>query len=164
MVFSAFSNGFQKSLPRYVPLLLLAGLCGPPAAAQRAPTPPLPVAADSSARAAREDTTYALQRLYHENRRRYRIYTILSGAGLGLASTRVALTSYQPGFTEAKLSSGIGIAGFAVFFTRSVLLLYSYRTGHEKKLIAAMQRGIALPRQVRAALKPSYFDMQTSSE
>lgn len=147
--------------------LLLVSLFRLSAAAQTttATLPPMHFLADSIRQAAREDTTYALQRLFHENRRRYRVYAILSGVGLGFSGTRAALEYYrQSGFTQAKLSTGIVTIGFAVFFTRSIILFYRFRASREKKLISAMQQGMPLPYKVRRKIKPGYFDTQTNSK
>lgn len=120
--------------------------------------------ADSLRQIAREDTTYALQRLFHESRRRYAIQAVMRGVGLGYFATFSVLKVFkQEGNTEQKIVNVSVIAISGYLFTRSVIGLYRYRAGREKKLLAALEQGQPIPAKIRKTFKPGYFDTPTTS-
>lgn len=162
MLFS--KNVFKEFFFLRISVFVLVSLHVLPTAAQTS-LPLTRTVADSIAQAAREDTTYALQRLFHENRHRYRSKAALWGAWLGSISTYSTLvTFHQSGQTEQKVTNIAGIALSGSLFVRSLVMLHYYRSGREKKLIATLEAGKPLPYKMRRQLKPGYFDTQTNSK
>lgn len=159
-----FAQLIRHRFPRAALLLVLLSLRAVPAAAQQA-SPPSQTrpAADSLRQIAREDTTYALQRLFHENRRRYAIQAVVRGAALGYFtySTRRA---FQPsGTMEQKVVNVLMVSACGYFFASSTINRYRYRTGREKRILAAFEQGHPIPANVRKKFTPSYFDTPITS-
>ena len=162
MLFTMLKRARIGSASLFFMLMLSAS---PIAAQSSAPfAPATDTVADSALQVAREDTTYALQRLFHESRRRYGIQAVMRGAGFGYFGYRTSQAFRQSDNTEKRVVNVIAITAFGYLFTRSAINLYRYRSGREKKLLATLEQGRALPYKVRKKFNASYFDTPTTSQ
>ena len=146
-------------------LLFLLVLRVPPAAAQNAITAtPIRTAADSLLQAAREDTTYALQRLFHESRRRFAIQAVMRGAALSYFTYFTWHVLQTSDKAEQKVVNVLMMSASGYFFTKSAINLYRYRSGREKRVLTAFEQGHPIPTQIRNSFTKSYFDTPITSQ
>ena len=137
--------------------LLLIRVSATPVAAQVILPNPSTQLSDSIIQAAREDTTYALQRLFFEKRRRNVIYGALMTPVVLISGLRVFLSYAQSSSNETKLTTSLVGSGYLLLFARRLQLIYRYRVSREKKLTLAIQEGQPLPYKIRRSLKKEYF-------
>lgn len=144
-------------------LLLALLLTGPAAGQHRPAVLPTRPATDSLAQAAREDTTYAVQRLFRQRRHHYRLRAAIWGAATGFSAIFPAVgllrqAEYKPNLLGlAALAYSLGNFGY------NCVKLHPYRVRRERKLLQAIQAGQPLPAKVRRQLDATYFDAPTSS-
>jgi hypothetical protein len=159
--FSARKNSSSKLL---LLIALLAGLLVLPAAAQSAAAQlPTRTVADSIRQVAIEDTTYAVQRLFHHQRRLNLSRSLLWGAGLGFYGTLGVVKSYRTGSVTDKVLASALIGTMGTLLIRSIIRGYAYRGRRERKIIADLEKGYPLPAKVRAKLRPNDFSTSIST-
>ncbi len=162
---------FYNSLPRVKIVILSLCLCtGLPfrVSAQTTVPPfrPEQVTRDSSAVAQRQDTIFALQRFFFEQRRTGRATLVKGSLATAVFSALFAwqnppTTTYQ----EANRVVTIGFIGFGVGqLVRGTVRCLTYRGGRETALIATLEQGQPLPRAIRKRLTAKYFPTPTTTQ
>ena len=148
---------------RLVALLVLT-MAVLPASAQ---TPALHAVAqrsDSLVQAAQEDTTYALQRLFFDQRKKNLVYGAVLIPLVLVSDWRVFSAYAVPNSTEKRVTTSLVSVGYLLLFARRLQLLYRYRSGREQRLELTLQENKPLPDRIRRALKKDYFSTQTTSK
>lgn len=135
-----------------------------PASAQTSSVTPVSQQPDSLIQAAREDTTYALQRLFFEQRKKNLVYGAVLVPLVLVSDLRVFSAYTTPNSTEKRVTVGLVSVGYSLLFARRLQLLYRYRAGRERKLELALQENKPLPVRIRRALKKDYFSIQTTGK
>jgi hypothetical protein len=151
------SCSFKTKTKIWLVTLLLFRVSASPVAAQTTLLTPSTQLSDSIVQAAREDTTYALQRLFFEKRRRNVIYGALMSPVVLISGLRVYSSYAQASSNETKLITSLVGSGYLLLFARRFQLIYRYRVSREKKLTLAIQEGQPLPYKIRRSLKKEYF-------
>ena len=162
-------NILKTKIPKIIMGYWLAGLLllitvVTPSSAQIISTHPVTQLADSITQAAQEDTIYALERLFFEQRRRNSIYGVIMSPLILFSGVRVVSTYKQPNSNEKKVAISFVGASYLLLFVRRLQLIYRYRAGREKKLELALQEAKPLPYKIRRALKKDYFSVQTTGK
>ena len=125
-----------------------------------------PLTNDSSAFAQRQDTVFALQRLFFEKRRNGRtdaVKGMLTAAVFGtlLALQHPPTTTYQ----QANRVVTVGFIGLGLGeLLRGVVRRIGYRKNREATLCAAVAHGQALPTNIRKRLTAKYFPTPTTTQ
>ena len=144
--------------------ILLLGLLALPATAQITKVQlPTRSVADSIRQVAIENTTYAVQRLFHHQRRLNFSRSVLWSVGLSFYGTVGATKYYRTGSATDKVLVSVLIGTLGSLLIRSVIRGYSYRGGHERKIITDLEQGHPLPTKVRAKLSSNDFAVATST-
>lgn len=141
--------------------MLLIRVSTAPVAAQTVLLNPAKQQSDSITQAAREDTTYALQRFFFKERRRNVIYGVIMSPVVLISGLRVLSSYTQPSSNETKVTTSLVGSGYLLLFARRLQLIYRYRVSREKKLTLAIQKGQPLPHKIRRSLKKEYFSTKT---
>jgi hypothetical protein len=159
-LFSQISLERKRSTVRvsfWLAVLLLTIMAVMPASAQIRSSSPVVQLSDSIVQAAREDTTYALQRLFFEQRKKNLVYGAVMFPVVLFSGLRTFSIYTEPNSKEKRVTTSIVSIGYLMLFARRLQLIYRYRAGRERKLELTLQENKPLPYKIRRALKKDYF-------